>query len=75
MQHDSYLSEFYILICCRLTHKLPLFNIVYFLCIYRIERLEFMDERELLDQLFSHYCIVWAWKDPNNIGLSSIDLT
>lgn len=41
----------------------------------RIERLEFMDERELLDQLFSHYCIVWAWKDPNNIGLSSIDLT
>ncbi|XP_052105057.1 leucine carboxyl methyltransferase 1-like [Mytilus californianus] len=43
--------------------------------VHRVEKLEFMDERELLDQLFSHYCIVWAWKDPNNIGLGSIDLT
>lgn len=43
--------------------------------IKRIEKLEFMDERELLDQLFSHYCVVWAWKDPNNTGLSSIDMT
>lgn len=43
--------------------------------IHRIERLEFMDERELLDQLFSHYCIVWAWKDPHKVGIANIDLT
>ncbi|KAL5005529.1 hypothetical protein ScPMuIL_018985 [Solemya velum] len=40
--------------------------------IQRIEKLEFLDERELLDQLFAHYCITWAWKDPTNIGLAEI---
>jgi [phosphatase 2A protein]-leucine-carboxy methyltransferase len=28
--------------------------------IQRIEKLEFLDEREMLDQLFEHYCIAWA---------------
>ncbi|XP_071482567.1 leucine carboxyl methyltransferase 1-like [Diadema antillarum] len=36
--------------------------------IYRIERLEFLDETELLDQLLTHYCICWAWKDATNLG-------
>lgn len=40
--------------------------------VYRIERLEFLDETELLDQLLCHYCICWAWNDHGNIGLSSI---
>lgn len=43
--------------------------------LHRIERLEFMDEKELLDQLLQHYCIVWAWKDPNNLGLHQITFT
>jgi [phosphatase 2A protein]-leucine-carboxy methyltransferase len=28
----------------------------------RIERLELLDEQELLVQLFQHYCICVAWK-------------
>ncbi|XP_022109569.1 leucine carboxyl methyltransferase 1-like isoform X2 [Acanthaster planci] len=38
----------------------------------RIERLEFMDEREPLQQLMDHYCIAWAWRDVNKIGLESV---
>ncbi|XP_038064602.1 leucine carboxyl methyltransferase 1-like isoform X1 [Patiria miniata] len=40
--------------------------------LHRIERLEFMDEREPLQQLMDHYCIAWAWRDVNKIGLESI---
>ncbi|KAL3846475.1 hypothetical protein ACJMK2_017462 [Sinanodonta woodiana] len=40
--------------------------------IHRVERIEFLDEKELLDQLFHHYCISWAYKDPNKMGLSQI---
>ena len=29
--------------------------------IARVERLEFLDERELVKQLFEHYCITFAW--------------
>lgn len=43
--------------------------------VQRIEKLEFLDERELLDQLMSHYCYSWAYKDPQNIGLTEIDFT
>jgi [phosphatase 2A protein]-leucine-carboxy methyltransferase len=39
---------------------------------FRIERLEFLDEKELLTQLFQHYCLSWAHKDPKNIGLDAI---
>lgn len=42
---------------------------------FRIERLEFMDEKELLEQLLSHYCLAWAWKDPNNLGIAALDVT
>lgn len=41
----------------------------------RIERLEFMDEKELLEQLLGHYCLAWAWKDPNKLGLADLDVT
>ncbi|KAK3094713.1 hypothetical protein FSP39_005357 [Pinctada imbricata] len=43
--------------------------------VHRIEKIEFMDEKELLEQLLKHYCFVWGWKDPNNIGLAALDLT
>ncbi|XP_018935025.1 leucine carboxyl methyltransferase 1-like isoform X2 [Cyprinus carpio] len=38
----------------------------------RIECLEFLDEKELLQQLLQHYCICWAVKDKLNLGLSQI---
>ncbi|XP_049858555.1 leucine carboxyl methyltransferase 1 isoform X1 [Schistocerca gregaria] len=38
----------------------------------RIERIEFLDEQELLTQLFQHYCIVIAWKGEI---FSDIDIT
>lgn len=38
----------------------------------RIERIEFLDEQELLVQLFQHYCICIAWKGEN---FSKIDIT
>eukprot|EP00058_Branchiostoma_floridae_P021569 XP_002607059.1 hypothetical protein BRAFLDRAFT_68152 [Branchiostoma floridae] len=40
--------------------------------VQRIERLEFLDEVELLQQLLQHYCITWAWKDPTGLGLSNL---
>ncbi|XP_019397383.1 PREDICTED: leucine carboxyl methyltransferase 1 [Crocodylus porosus] len=38
----------------------------------RIEGLEFLDEKELLEQLMQHYCISWATKDSSNLGLETI---
>lgn len=38
---------------------------------YRIERLEFLDEKELLQQLLQHYCICWAVKDKLSLGEAS----
>lgn len=38
----------------------------------RIERIEFLDEVDLLHQLLSHYCISWAMNDASQHGLSSI---
>lgn len=34
----------------------------------RIESLEFLDEKELLQQLLQHYSICWATKDKLNLG-------
>lgn len=42
--------------------------------IHRIERLEFLDERELMEQLFNHYCLCIATKDGHQLGLGKIDL-
>ncbi|XP_063285036.1 leucine carboxyl methyltransferase 1 [Pelobates fuscus] len=36
----------------------------------RIEKLEFLDEKELLEQLLIHYCISWASKDALSLGLA-----
>lgn len=38
----------------------------------RIERIEMLDERELLDQLFQHYCITVGWTGGL---LQNIDIT
>ncbi|XP_009695135.1 PREDICTED: leucine carboxyl methyltransferase 1, partial [Cariama cristata] len=38
----------------------------------RIEELEFLDEKELFEQLMQHYCICWASKDGSNLGLANI---
>lgn len=38
----------------------------------RIEKLEFLDEKELLEQLLLHYCISWGTKDSLHLGLSEI---
>ncbi|XP_068102833.1 leucine carboxyl methyltransferase 1 [Hyperolius riggenbachi] len=40
--------------------------------IARIEKLEFLDEKELLEQLLLHYCISWATKDSSDLGLAEI---
>ena len=34
----------------------------------RIERLEFLDEKELLTQLFQHYCVSCGYNDKRRIG-------
>lgn len=39
----------------------------------RIERIEFLDEVDLLHQLLSHYCIAWAVNDARHLGLSGIE--
>ena len=31
-----------------------------------------LDEKELLEQLFEHYCFSWAFRDEANLGLESI---
>ena len=40
--------------------------------LYRIERLEFMDETEPLQQLMEHYCMSWAWRDTLKIGKEAV---
>ncbi|GCC37185.1 hypothetical protein chiPu_0015686, partial [Chiloscyllium punctatum] len=37
-----------------------------------IEHLEFLDEKELLQQLLQHYCICWATKDRDDFGINDI---
>lgn len=40
--------------------------------IYRIEKIEFLDEKELLEQLLRHYCIIVAYKLTEFETLKSI---
>ncbi|NP_001089458.1 leucine carboxyl methyltransferase 1 L homeolog [Xenopus laevis] len=40
--------------------------------VMRIEKLEFLDEKELLEQLLLHYCISRATKDSLGLGLAGI---
>jgi len=37
-----------------------------------VEKLEFLDEVNLLHDLLKHYCISWAFKDPKKLGLVEI---
>ncbi|EFX83822.1 hypothetical protein DAPPUDRAFT_301561 [Daphnia pulex] len=43
--------------------------------IQRIEKIEFLDEKELLDQLFHHYCICVAWKDSLDLKLNLLSIS
>lgn len=39
----------------------------------RVERIDGgLDEKELLEQLFEHYCFSWASRDQHNLGLAQI---
>jgi hypothetical protein len=39
----------------------------------RVERIDGgLDEKELLEQLFDHYCFSWAARDEQKIGLETI---
>jgi len=40
----------------------------------RMERLELLDEAELLQQLLAHYCLATAWCDKGKMGLKDIHL-
>ncbi len=45
--------------------------------IERVEKIEFLDERELVSQLFEHYCVSFGWKNKssiNSINFDDIDL-
>lgn len=39
----------------------------------RAERLELLDERELVDQLFDHYCITLGWINGSNLTMDDLD--
>ena len=36
--------------------------------IERVEKIEFLDEKELVSQLFEHYCVSYGWKNKSNIN-------
>jgi len=38
----------------------------------RIERIEFLDEFEIMRQLLEHYCVCWGWKSKTDIDLTGI---
>lgn len=38
----------------------------------RMEKLEFLDEVDLLHQLLNHYCMCWAFNDAAKLGLEDI---
>lgn len=42
--------------------------------IQRIEKIELLDEQELLRQLFDHYCITVAYKSESQLHLDEISL-
>ena len=35
--------------------------------VYGLEQLELFDERELMRQLFDHYCLTMAWKNSKDV--------
>jgi len=61
---------------CQMANALDM-NIVYNMLpakdVSKIEKLEFLDEHEILSQLLHHYCISWGYKDNDNLGLSKVN--
>ena len=43
--------------------------------VQRMERLELLDEMDILLQLLEHYGITVAWRDPDVRGLGDLDYT
>jgi len=41
--------------------------------VHRVERIEMLDEKELLQQLFDHYCITVATKNSPNFNFDSVN--
>jgi [phosphatase 2A protein]-leucine-carboxy methyltransferase len=41
--------------------------------IHRVERLERLDEKELMQQLFEHYCVTLGWRNGADINLDEVD--
>ena len=41
--------------------------------IERVEKIEFLDERELVSQLFEHYCVSYGWKSMSMISLDDME--
>ena len=38
----------------------------------RVEALELFDERELMSQLFDHYCLTVAWRDGGGVDFGDL---
>ena len=41
-------------------------------CLSRMEKLEFLDDVQMLTLLLQHYAITWAYKDGGDVGLSQL---
>ena len=41
--------------------------------INRVEKIEFLDERELVNQLFEHYCVSFCWKNVSDLCFDEIE--
>ncbi len=39
----------------------------------RVEQLEFLDERELMRQLFEHYCLTVTWRNQGNVSFDGVE--
>ena len=40
----------------------------------RVEKLEFLDERELVNQLFEHYCITFGWINGPGVNFDDLEV-
>lgn len=38
----------------------------------RVDKIELLDEKELVNQLFEHYCVSYGWKNKNQINFDDI---
>jgi [phosphatase 2A protein]-leucine-carboxy methyltransferase len=40
----------------------------------KVEKIEFLDEYEIMKQLLEHYCVSWGWRDESGVGIATIGL-